>query len=175
MGVAFGAKTPTALCTISGPAGTPFSGGVFRVDVTFPELYPSALPDVYMITRTLHPNVPSQEMHGPKCRIRFGAIIKSPGRQWGPTCGLIVRDRDIDSDLDCDCDCDCDCDLDCDIDSDSDGDIGSDGDIDRDLDSDCGIDSDSDSDCGIDSDRDSDIGSDGDIDRDCDRRDCDRG
>jgi ubiquitin-conjugating enzyme E2 D len=42
---------------IIGPTGTPYEGGVFYLDVVFPEDYPFKPPDMKFITKIYHPNV----------------------------------------------------------------------------------------------------------------------
>jgi len=43
--------------TIEGPAGTPYTGGVFRVKLVLGKDFPSAPPKGYFITKIFHPNV----------------------------------------------------------------------------------------------------------------------
>jgi ubiquitin-conjugating enzyme E2 D/E len=42
---------------IKGPADTPFAGGTFVLEVTFPDKYPFQAPDCRMSTKIYHPNV----------------------------------------------------------------------------------------------------------------------
>lgn len=42
---------------ISGPEGTPFSGGAFKMKLVVSEDYPSAPPKGYFLTKIYHPNV----------------------------------------------------------------------------------------------------------------------
>jgi len=42
---------------ITGPDGTPFEGGVFKVKLMLPSDYPSAPPKGYFLTRVYHPNI----------------------------------------------------------------------------------------------------------------------
>ncbi|XP_046570114.1 ubiquitin-conjugating enzyme E2 8-like isoform X2 [Haliotis rubra] len=42
---------------IEGPAGTPYEGGIFMLDVVFPMLYPFKPPKVQFTTPVYHPNI----------------------------------------------------------------------------------------------------------------------
>ena len=48
---------------ITGPAGTPYEGGIFNADLTFPEKFPFQGPTFKFQTKIYHPNV-SQEKQG---------------------------------------------------------------------------------------------------------------
>eukprot|EP00884_Botryococcus_braunii_P019289 jgi/Botrbrau1/6043/Bobra.0042s0026.1 len=60
--------------TIMGPAGSPYAGGVFFLDITFPVDYPFKPPKVVFRTRIYHCNINS---HGAICL----DILKE---QWSP-------------------------------------------------------------------------------------------
>lgn len=45
--------------TIEGPPDTPYEGGVFQVNITFPAEYAVRAPKVIFVTKVYHPNVKS--------------------------------------------------------------------------------------------------------------------
>lgn len=45
---------------INGPDGTPYEGGVFRIDISIPSDYPFSPPKMKFETKVWHPNVSSQ-------------------------------------------------------------------------------------------------------------------
>ncbi|CAM9318066.1 unnamed protein product [Chrysoparadoxa australica] len=62
--------------TLMGPDDSPFSGGIFNIDLDFPADYPFKAPKVRFLTRVYHPNVKTDT--GEIC----ADII---GSGWGPT------------------------------------------------------------------------------------------
>ncbi len=42
---------------VSGPEGSPFEGGVFKLELFLPEDYPMSAPKVRFITKIYHPNI----------------------------------------------------------------------------------------------------------------------
>ncbi|OIR57366.1 MAG: ubiquitin-conjugating enzyme E2 [Amphiamblys sp. WSBS2006] len=45
------------VATMQGPKGTPFEGGVFKVDIAIPDDYPFSPPTVKFISEMFHPNI----------------------------------------------------------------------------------------------------------------------
>ena len=45
------------LHSFSGPEGSPFEGGVFKLELFLPEDYPMSAPKVRFITKIYHPNI----------------------------------------------------------------------------------------------------------------------
>lgn len=48
-------KSP--IFNFSGPEGSPFEGGVFKLELFLPEDYPMSAPKVRFITKIYHPNI----------------------------------------------------------------------------------------------------------------------
>ena len=46
-----------AILQILGPEGSPFEGGVFKLELFLPEDYPMSAPKVRFITKIYHPNI----------------------------------------------------------------------------------------------------------------------
>ena len=45
------------IAIIVGPTETPYEGGMFKLDVLFPQDYPFKAPDIKFITKIYHPNI----------------------------------------------------------------------------------------------------------------------
>merc|ERR1719392_584284 len=65
---------------VKGPAGTPYEGGVFNIDIEIPADYPYNPPKMKFDTKIWHPNISSQT----------GAIcLDVLGKEWSPA--LTIR------------------------------------------------------------------------------------
>lgn len=63
---------------IDGPAGTPYSGGAFRVKLSLSKEFPQQPPKAYFLTKIFHPNVAT---NGEIC-------VNTLKRDWQPDLGL---------------------------------------------------------------------------------------
>lgn len=63
---------------IEGPAGTPYSGGAFRVKLALSKEFPQQPPKAYFLTKIFHPNVAA---NGEIC-------VNTLKRDWQPDLGL---------------------------------------------------------------------------------------
>ena len=61
---------------MQGPEGTPYEGGIFKLQVKFPDNYPFKAPDVKFLTCTYHPNIKLDS--GEICQDVFAS-------SWAPT------------------------------------------------------------------------------------------
>eukprot|EP01137_Pigoraptor_chileana_P028891 Opistho-2@13332 len=65
--------------SIQGPQGTPYEGGVFRVDFDIPERYPFEAPKARFVTPIYHPNVDESG------RICHDILKMPPKGAWNPS------------------------------------------------------------------------------------------
>ncbi len=71
-------------CTISGPADTPFGGGLFYLKIIFPKEYPNKKPEVCFTTPIYHINVnPKAGLSEP-----LGHVCISTLNWWTPKCTI---------------------------------------------------------------------------------------
>ena len=71
-------------CTISGPADTPFGGGLFYLKILFPKDYPNTKPEVCFITPIYHINVnPTPGLSEP-----VGHVCISTLNWWNSNCTI---------------------------------------------------------------------------------------
>uniref|UniRef100_A0A915ISN8 E2 ubiquitin-conjugating enzyme n=1 Tax=Romanomermis culicivorax TaxID=13658 RepID=A0A915ISN8_ROMCU len=66
-------------CQICGPDDTPFSGGKFKLKLTFPANFPSSPPKAHFLTKIFHPNV--EPRSGEIC-------VNTLKRDWRPNFGV---------------------------------------------------------------------------------------
>ena len=66
-------------CTISGPADTPFGGGLFYLKILFPKDYPNTKPEVRFTNKIYHLNVSPSNGH----------ICISTLNQWKPKTPMV--------------------------------------------------------------------------------------
>jgi ubiquitin-conjugating enzyme E2 D/E len=64
--------------SIQGPAGSPYEGGKFFLDVTFPDNYPMKPPTLRFVTKVYHPNIND---NGDIC-------VDLLHDQWSPVLGI---------------------------------------------------------------------------------------
>jgi ubiquitin-protein ligase len=66
------------LGTIRGPEGTPYQGGIFHIRINIPDRYPFKPPDIWFVTKILHPNI---DAHGAIC---MDVLYGGKGGFWSP-------------------------------------------------------------------------------------------
>jgi ubiquitin-conjugating enzyme E2 S len=65
-------------CDITGPQGTPYESGVFRMKLALGVDFPTAPPKAYFVTRIFHPNVSTE---GEIC-------VNTLKKDWSPNLGI---------------------------------------------------------------------------------------
>merc|ERR1712226_33324 len=64
---------------VDGPEGTPFEGGVFKINLSISKDYPHSPPKGHFVTKVFHPNV--NEDNGEIC-------VNTLKKDWSPTLGI---------------------------------------------------------------------------------------
>lgn len=67
---------------ITGPEGTPYEKGVFKLEIMVPEKYPFTPPSIKFLTKIYHPNIDDNG------RICLDLIKMPPKGGWKPTIGI---------------------------------------------------------------------------------------
>lgn len=68
--------------SVFGPEGTPYEGGVFRIDIVIPEMYPNKPPMIKFVTKVYHPNI---DKSGQIC---LNILRSPPNGDWKPSLNL---------------------------------------------------------------------------------------
>eukprot|EP00906_Rhabdomonas_costata_P009102 RCo012906 len=66
---------------LTGPTGTPYSGGSYQIRLRFPHEYPLKPPQVQFLSKIYHPNV------NPGTGVLTATLLE-PGRGWNPSLNL---------------------------------------------------------------------------------------
>eukprot|EP00126_Sphaerothecum_destruens_P014103 Sdes_comp24226_c0_seq1m22229 len=66
------------IAAVSGPHGTPYESGLFKVEVVFPSRYPFEPPKLRFITPIYHPNIDNSG------RICHDSLKMPPAGAWSP-------------------------------------------------------------------------------------------
>ncbi|CAG9764184.1 unnamed protein product [Ceutorhynchus assimilis] len=67
---------------ITGPEGTPYENGVFKLEVLVPQNYPFEPPSIKFLTKIYHPNIDDSG------RVCMDLVKMPPKGNWRPTIGL---------------------------------------------------------------------------------------
>lgn len=73
----------TVHAKVTGPAGTPYAGGCFELEVRLGERYPFEPPGVRFVTKIYHPNVDESG------RICLDSLKLPPSGSWKPSLNLL--------------------------------------------------------------------------------------
>jgi len=86
-------KTTLLRCIITGPEGTPYTGGIYEFDIYFPNKYPSVPPKVHFRTTgggTVRFN-PNLYKDGKVCLSLLGTWEGAQGEQWNQHTSTILQ------------------------------------------------------------------------------------
>jgi len=72
-------------CDILGPAGTPYAGGCFELELTLPDDYPFGSPAARFVTRILHPNIDRETG-----AVSVSVLGNGPDSLWTPSFKVIT-------------------------------------------------------------------------------------
>ena len=72
-------------CDILGPAGTPYAGGCFELELTVPDNYPYQPPAARFVTKILHPNIDRENG-----AVSVSILGDGPDNEWSPAYKVIA-------------------------------------------------------------------------------------
>ena len=76
-----------------GPRDTSYAGGIFYLEINFPEDYPNKAPEIYFITPIYHPNVNIHKSGS--CYYPLGSISYTTFNCWNPSTSIIKALTDL--------------------------------------------------------------------------------
>ncbi|KAI4467174.1 ubiquitin-conjugating enzyme e2 [Holotrichia oblita] len=68
--------------SLIGPENSPYSDGLFKLEILIPDNYPFSPPSIKFLTKVYHPNIDDNG------RICLDLIKMPPGGNWKPTIGI---------------------------------------------------------------------------------------